>query len=212
MLKNVRRTVFALTCVLSLAPCVIAGLLPVPPAEPVQISYELRALGGTRWQYTYDVANLSWTQAISEFTIWFERNSHRNLGIATPTPPAGDWDELIVQPDPFLQADGYYDALSLTGGLLTGGSVSGFAVAFDWLGAGTPGPQRFDIVDPVDWTVLYSGFTVPEPALSLLLALGGVSLVRRPCRPGRRKAHPPAEQSAQSPPRTALLAGKGPSH
>jgi hypothetical protein len=162
----------ALACVLLGAP---------PPAEPARIRYEVSSLGDMRWQYTYELANIFLDQPVSEFTIWFDRHTQRSLAIETPDPPAASWSELVVQPDPLLQADGFYDALAIGSGLMPGTSVYGFSVSFDWLGEGLPGAQPFDIVDPVSFQVLYSGITVPEPG-SVLLLLTGTAIAARVAR------------------------------
>lgn len=156
------------------APFILAVLVVAHGAEAaltVEIQYEATPLGGTRWQYTYDVINVSANPAVSEFTIWFDRDTQRNLALATANPVAGLWNELAVQPDLFIPADGYYDALTTMGGISAGNHVSGFAVAFDWLGAGVPGAQRFDVVDPVNFTIRESGWTVPEPGTALLMSV-----------------------------------------
>ncbi len=182
MCKSIRGAVPAIVCLSLLVPAVQADDPPLGGTDPLDISYHLSALGGTRWAYTYDVMNISWTQPIQEFTIWFDRNTQRNLAIGTPNPPAGDWSELIAQPDLVLQADGFYDALSLTGGIAPGSHVFGFSVAFDWLGEGVPGAQPFEIIDPQNFHTLYSGTTIPEPACAVLLLAGATAFARR----GRR--------------------------
>ncbi len=146
-----------------------------------EIHYETADLGSGRWQYTYEVTNISLTPAIKEFTIWFDYGLYDNLAIETLDPPASDWDELIIQPEPVLGDDGYYDALALGVGIGIGETVSGFAISFDWLGAGQPGPQFYEIVDPVTFVTIDSGYTVliPEPATLLFLALGGLILRRK---------------------------------
>src|SRR5262249_23476464 len=93
------------------------------------------------------------------------------LSIATSNPPADNWSELVAQPDPPIHADGFYDALSTTGGIPAGNHVAGFAVTFDWLGTGLPGAQRFDIVDPANFAVRFSATTIPEPSTILLVAM-----------------------------------------
>ena len=85
-----------------------------------------------------------------------------------------------------MEDDGGYDAKALAAGISTGHSVDGFAVSFDWSGAGEPGPQFYQIIDPVTFDPIDSGMTVPEPATLLLLGLGGVC-VRRRCRIKVRK-------------------------
>jgi len=143
-----------------------------------KIQYETADLGSGRWQYNYEVINISLTGAIEEFTIWFDFDLYDNLTIETTDPPGGDWDEIVIQPEPVLNDDGYYDALSLYIGIGIGESVSGFSVSFDWLGSGEPGTQFYEIIDPDTFETIDCGYTVPEPATLLLLSLGGLTLSR----------------------------------
>jgi len=165
---------------------VLAGVLSVLLftsavfAIPVtKICYETADLGSGRWQYTYEVTNISLTPAVEEFTIWFDYGSFDNLSVETPDPPAGNWDEIVIQPDSVLSDDGYYDALVLGVGIGIGESVSGFSVSFDWLGAGEPGSQFYEIIDPDTFETIDSGYTIPEPGTLLLLVLGGIVLRRK---------------------------------
>lgn len=149
-------------------------------AIPVtKIRYEATDIGSGRWQYTYEVTNISLTGAVEEFTIWFNYGLYDNLSIETPDPPAGDWDEVVVQPEPVLLDDGYYDALALSSGIGIGEMVSGFSVSFDWLGSGEPGSQFYEIIDPATFETLDSGYTIPEPATLMLIAFGGLLLLQR---------------------------------
>jgi hypothetical protein len=102
------------------------------------VTYDVQNLGGTTWEYTYTVANDTLGVDIEEFTIWFELGLYENL-VATATP--ADWDPLAIDPDPGIPDDGFYDALALVAGITPGGSLGGFSVSFDFLGAGTPGSQ-----------------------------------------------------------------------
>jgi len=152
-------------------------------SELVTIDYAAAELGAGRWEYTYQVTNQGLLEPIREFTIWFKHGKYENLSVTTGNPPAGQWDEIVVQPDPYLPDDGFYDALELAGGIALGESVSGFSVAFDWADAKPPGPQLFDVVDPDTFDTIFSGQTVPEPAsgplLVLLAVLGRRFLHRR---------------------------------
>jgi opacity protein-like surface antigen len=149
-------------------------------ADPnTQIRCQTTDLGSGRWQYTYDVYNLRLSEKVKEFTIWFGVSCYDNLSIETQDPPAGSWDQVVWQPEPFLGDDGGYDALAKNLGIGIGQNVSGFAVSFNWLGIGTPGSQFYEIIDPVDFHTVDSGFTVPEPATLLLFCLGGMILRKR---------------------------------
>jgi hypothetical protein len=144
-----------------------------------QIIYETNELGSGRWQYTYDVTNISLTVPIEEFTIWFDFGLYKNLAIQTPDPPASNWSEIVIQPEPVLQDDGAYDAKALGLGIGIGQVVTGFAVSFDWLGdAVMPGAQFYEIIDPDTYETIDSGRTIPEPATILLLGLGSLILKR----------------------------------
>jgi hypothetical protein len=116
------------------------------------------------------------------------------LGVATLV--AG-WDQVTVDHDLIfgIPVDGFYDALAQDSGIAVGGSVGGFSVAFDWFGVGTPGAQRFEIVDPLTFAVLDSGLTgIPEPGTIELLAVGLFVVL---CSFGRKKAR--ARQSITAP-------------
>jgi hypothetical protein len=138
-----------------------------------RIDYETTDLGSGRWQYTYDVYNLGLAEEIQEFTIWFGIGLYDNLAIETLDPPASNWDEIVWDPEPFLHDDGGYDALAKNLNIGIGENVYGFAVSFDWLGTGIPGPQFYEIIDPIDFHTIESGWT-PEPATIVLLGLGGL--------------------------------------
>ena len=156
-----------------------AGLLGSVAAQAVIIEYTTSNLGGNRYEYTYNVINDDLAAGIEEFTIFFALGDYENLAIGST--PAG-WDPIVLQPDPFLPDDGLYDALALGAPIGLGESLGGFSVSFDWLGAGDPGAQPFEVVD-FFFNVLASGDTVaaavPEPPLVGLLALGVCAICLR---------------------------------
>jgi len=144
-------------------------------ADPnTQIRYDLTDLGPGRWEYTYEVSNINLAVPIEEFTIWFDYGLYQNLLITTPDPPAGNWDEIVWQPEPLLWDDGGYDAIARNHSIGVGENVHGFSVSFDWVGQGEPGPQHYEIVNPVTYNTIVSGYTVPEPLTVLLLGMGAL--------------------------------------
>ena len=78
-----------------------------------EISFSVTDLGFDRWEYTYDVTNISLAEEIEEFTIWFGFGDYDNLTIETLDPPASNWDEIVWQPEPVIGDDGGYDAIIL---------------------------------------------------------------------------------------------------
>lgn len=143
-----------------------------------EIYYEITDLGAGRWQYTYDVHNVSLTGGIAEFTIWFGVNDYASLAIETQDPPASTWDELVWQPEPVFNDDGGYDALATGLNITPGQSVYGFTVSFDWLGVDVPGSQYYEIIDPDTFATIEDGYTIPEPT-TLLFIFTGIGLISR---------------------------------
>lgn len=142
---------------------------------------ELEKLDETRWMANYSLTNTLTTE-FDQFTIYFQHGSYENLSlVAAPS----DWDPLVIQPDPLLSGDGFFDALSMGSPLLPGDSLSGFSVAFDWAGSGDPGSQWFELIDSFSFDVLYSGLTqvqdvvapVSEPTGLSLSIIGLISLL-----------------------------------
>ena len=160
--------------------CLAAAGFGVPKT---QIWYSAEELLGGRWQYNYEVANISLTVPIQEFTIWFGYGLYEKLSVETPPVlPPGGWDEMVIQPEPVLEDDGAYDAKALGVGIEIGHTAGPFAVSFNWLGdALVPGSQFYEIIDPVTLETIDSGMTtfIPEPATLLLLGLGALVLRRK---------------------------------
>ncbi len=151
--------------------------IPVTPALATTITFDVNNVSATTWEYNYTVINDTLSSSLEEFTVFFDPGLYKNLSVATS--PTG-WDPLAIQPDAALPDDGFYDALALSGGIAPADAVGGFTVQFDFLGAGKPSSQRFDVVDPVTFTTRDSGITqrvsaVPLPAAAGLF-LSGLSV------------------------------------
>lgn len=156
----------------------VAALVASGPATATVIEYEATNLVGNTWQYDYTVTNDTLGFDIEELTIFFDLNLYENL--ASPSGPAG-WDPIVIQPDPALPDDGFYDALALVAGIAPNASLGGFSVVFDYLGTDAPGAQLWNIVDPFTFETLEAGLTVlaqptaPVPAPPVLwLGIAGL--------------------------------------
>lgn len=138
-----------------------------------EIFHSVENVQDNRWIYTYQVHNIALEEGISEFTIWFELSKYENLAVESIGVPAG-WVESVWQPMPALLDDGGYDVLSLTENISAGQSLSGFQVAFDWIGDGVPGVQSYEIINPDTFETIETGYTVlvPEPASAMIMILG----------------------------------------
>jgi hypothetical protein len=159
-----------------LAGVICLFLTSLQPVAATSISYDVSNIGSNIWEYNYTVSNDTLGFNIDEFTVYFDFGLYENLS-ANPAPAS--WNPIVVGPGNFLNNDGYYDALALATGITPGSSLGGFSVRFNYLGAGTPGSQRFEIVDPVTFNVLDSGQTspVPVPAAVWLFCSGLVGLI-----------------------------------
>lgn len=151
------------------------------------ITFHATDIGGGSWRYDYTLVNDSLAVPVEEFTIFFDVGLYENL--RSPAGPA-PWDLLLVEPDPGLPDDGWFDGLvfDIADALAPGASLAGFSVEFDFLGTGTPGRQNFEFLT-ADLELLGSGLTtrpgasVPEPASVGLIAAGLLALLGiRRCR------------------------------
>lgn len=152
-------------------------------ASAAQVLYTATHVAGTQWTYAYVVSNEAAAADILELSIYFDPLLYSNLTLGSV--PAG-WDALLVQPDPAIPDDGFLDVLAMGAGIGAGESLAGLSVLFDFSGAGTPGAQWFEVLDPVTFAVLASGMTVPEgpaevpePSTMLLAGLALLACARR---------------------------------
>lgn len=159
-------------------------LLASSYAGATTISYDVNETDASThtWQYDFTINNDTLNSELVEFSIYFELDQASNLQlIASP----GSWDSLLIQPDPLLPDHGFLDSIPVGPGLAPGAALSGFSVAFVFLGNGIPGAQDFDVFD-ADFNLIESGRTrangvasVAEPGSVLLLGLALLMLGAR---------------------------------
>jgi hypothetical protein len=151
-------------------------------AATVSIQYNVVHVSGNLYRYVYSITNSGpGASPVQLFDILFDTALYQesSLQIVTPNPLHTQWSEQLLTSAPAVPAA--YDALSLTGGIAPGSTVTGFSVQFTWLGSGTPGGQPFQVFDATTFAVLQSGQTaapvIAVPAASTLsLSLIGLGL------------------------------------
>ena len=149
------------------------ALLGALPARAAQVYYTVENLGGNRWLYAYQLDVFRYSTGYG-FSVFFDPERYAALSTAAPA-PGPDWTALVVQPDLGLGADGFYDAEALYDDSTR---LAVFRVSFDWLGAGSPGDQPFEVREPSpSFAVVESGTTIaPEPTALAQHALIAVSV------------------------------------
>lgn len=152
-------------------------------ASAVEISSSVQDLadvqpGHDRWRYEYRLDEFPFDAGYG-FTVYFDPALYADLQVATPAPGA-DWDAIVRQPDTGLGSDGFYDAEARFD---DSAPTAFFRVSFEWLGAGTPGAQPFEVREPEpSFAAVATGTTtVPEPAAlvrhaSAVLSLAALAL------------------------------------
>ena len=164
----------------------LAVILCAPAANAALIEFTATSLGDNSWRYDYSVTNDTLADPLGYFVIDFDLDLYSNL--RDQSGPLG-WDILLLQPDPLIPAGGVFDALALDGGIALGTTLSGFALTFDFLGAGAPGSQPFTVLnfgtfEPVESGVATDVRSVPEPGTwSLMLPALLLLAFRRRARP-----------------------------
>ena len=150
-----------------------ALLLAASAAQAASVEYTLTDLGGNTWRYDFVLVNSPAAPSFDEFTVFFPGDKYSSIALMSS---AAGWDPLVIQPDPGIPADGYFDGLRIAGAMPGGSVATGFALTFSYVAGMRPGRQRFDLIDSSSFTTVYSGTTVatsvPEPQTHLMLALG----------------------------------------
>jgi hypothetical protein len=119
-------------------------------------------LGGNKYQYVYTVTNdgsLGAGVAVKLFDIVFDPANYResSLKIVTSAPLNTQWNETILFSAPAIPAA--YSSFSSTTGIAKNAKASGFSIEFEWIGAGMPSTQTFQVFDPNTFSLLEQGIT-----------------------------------------------------
>lgn len=147
----------------------------------VLLEYEQVGQSGNRFEYVYSLTNTG-PVAVDAFSIFFSADSFQNLQITSS--PSG-WDPLTIEPDPFF-GDGYADWATWTDPIAQGDTLSGFTLAFDWIGAGSLADvdYAFEVYDLLTFDLVTEGVAVAatpaavsEPETLFFFALGLLGLL-----------------------------------
>jgi len=170
--------------VATLALSLAAALAVAPDARATIIGYDAANVSGNTWLYSYTVTNDNADGgAVSVFDILFAADLFANLDLVSL--PFG-WAGGAFEPGT-IDDDGLFIGVTLPFlgfGIDQGETLGGFRVRFDFLGAGTPGAQLFQILDPYTLRVVETGATVRRIAVSepgvlalLAVAIGAFGIV-----------------------------------
>jgi hypothetical protein len=154
----------------------------------VTINYDLMPISGDTYRYVYTVSNnggLGPGVPLTLFDVLFDPALYdfSSLTIVTPSPLSTQWSEMLFPP--LIGVPAAYDVQATGPGIPDGGSASGFAVEFKWIGPGLPGGQPFEIFTD-NFELAQTGATestVPEPSaifgITVALACGTLAIRRR---------------------------------
>ncbi|MEM7613022.1 MAG: hypothetical protein AAF270_15160 [Pseudomonadota bacterium] len=129
-------------------------------ANAVSITGTLTELGGNDYLVDYTIENTGEVALIEQFSLLFDAALFGGISDAAIAAADG-WSGITFGPEPLLGFnDLVVDYLIDSGatGLGVGDLLSGFSVAFTWLGSGdSPISQPFEIIDPATFATLFSG-------------------------------------------------------
>jgi hypothetical protein len=114
------------------------------------------------------------------FNVLFDPALYANVTLTSPLGP--DWFAITFQqPDAGLGLDGILNYLALND---IADATAAFEVEYDYLVAGVPGPQPYELYDAslnvtAARTTAFGAVAVPEPATSALILAGLLLLSRR---------------------------------
>jgi hypothetical protein len=165
----------------------MATLLGSADASATAVDFAAISLGNNNYRYEYQIRNdgsLGPSTPIQLIDLLFDPALFEEATLANVSAPslAADWTQSFLASAPGVPAA--FDLYAAGSGIVVGSQLGGFAVEFHWLGSSAPGPQPFEIYDPIAFgQPLEHGITtaVPEPENWAMMAIGAlmVGLLRR---------------------------------
>jgi len=142
------------------------------------VIYRAAEVGDGRWQYTYDVNDISLPVPVEQSTISLDFGLHDNLAVETTGPSHSEWEQMVWHLGSVLKDDGPYDPNASAGGTqkAPANRGGGFAVSSDRLAQGKLAAQFRETIGPPAFEATDEGWIIPEPATLLLLGLGALAL------------------------------------
>ncbi len=145
------------------------------------VIYRAAEVGDGRWQYTYDVNDISLPVPVEQSTISLDFGLYDNLALETTAPSNSEWEQMVWHLESVLKDDGPYDPNASVGGTqkVPANRGGGYVVSSDRLGQGRPVAQFRETIEPQAFEAEDEGWIIPEPATLLLLGLGALALRKK---------------------------------
>ncbi len=154
-------------------------------ANAVIIESEVSSLGGTEFQYDFNVINNDLVAGVEGFSVYFDYTLFEIIDVvASPV----DWDSFVADFG-LLPEDDFFDSFFLVDPIALGDSLDGFSVSVNYLGTASAPEAAGNLFEVYDgnFAILEAGVTtekvvipppnpnpIPEPGM---LSIFGLALL-----------------------------------